>query len=409
MVKEILFHLGDCKTGTTAIQSVLAGGHIQSDLSICYPTKFNHIPVARALSVKSEMHKEGRLFRRLRQALTSSEADIGVISAEHFEFVQPEVIRRAIDTYLGEYADQIRLVAYVRPHADRLVSAFAERSKQGVFQSSLEKMHERLLKDRLLFYAPRFKRMRELFGDQFILRPFIRDDLLEGDVVKDFLNLLFRGEAFSLAGDRQMNESLSVQDIAMMRYLHKRINVHADPDEDLRREKQSLGWYLADILAALPSEEGIKPRLHSSLAEKVVETYAEDAANLDAEFFEGTPLTDALASAPQKAIAEEQLFDAELYFSKAELRQVEAWSKMMTRMMQAGPEYFNWSVRPEEQRAVKAPTLNKKAPKPAEVVEPPAALPEASVVDQVAAGEPVEDQDAPEVEQVEALEDRKTA
>lgn len=364
MVKEILFHLGDCKTGTTAIQSVLAGGKIESDLSICFPTRFNHIPLARTLSVPSEKNMEGRLFKRLRQAFKNSDADIGVVSAEHFEFVKPEEIRRAIDTHLGGYADEIRLVAYVRPHAERLVSTFSERTKKGVFQNSLEKMHDRLLEDGILFYAPRFKRMRELFGDQFILRPFIRDDLRDGDVVSDFFDLLFRGEKFNLTGETQVNESLSVQDIAMMRHLHRRVDAYTEPGVDRTKEKHSLGWYFAEILAEMPVEEAMKPRLHVSLAEKIVETYAEDAAELDAEFFEGTPISDALASAPLKAIPEEQSYDVETYFSKSELRQIEAWAKLTTRVIDSAPEFFSWLVRPEDQRPAKPPVLDFKVPKP---------------------------------------------
>ncbi|PRY92092.1 hypothetical protein [Donghicola tyrosinivorans] len=364
MVKEILFHLGDCKTGTTAIQSVLAGGTIESDLSICFPTRFNHIPLARTLSVPSEKHLEGRLFKRLRQAFKNSDADIGVVSAEHFEFVQPDEIRRAIDTHLGGYADQIRLVAYVRPHAERLVSTFSERTKKGVFQNSLEKMHERLLEDGILFYAPRFKRMRELFGDQFILRPFIRDDLRDGDVVSDFFDLLFRGEKFNLTGETQVNESLSVQDIALMRHLHRRVDAYTEPGVDRTKEKHSLGWYFAEILAEMPLEEAMKPRLHVSLAEKIVETYAEDAAELDAEFFDGTPISDALVSAPLKAIPEEQSYDVETYFSNSELRQIEAWTKLTTRLIDSAPEFFSWLVRPEEQRPAKPPVLDFKVPKP---------------------------------------------
>lgn len=374
MVKEILFHLGDCKTGTTAIQSVLAGGTIESDLSICFPTRFNHIPLARTLSVPSEKHMEGRLFKRLRQAFKNSDADIGVVSAEHFEFVKPEEIRRAIDTHLGGYADKIRLVAYVRPHAERMVSTFSERTKKGVFQNSLEKMHERLLEDGILFYAPRFKRMRELFGDQFILRPFIRDDLRDGDVVSDFFDLLFRGEKFELTGETQVNESLSVQDIAMMRHLHRRVDAYTEPGVDRTKEKHSLGWYFAEILAAMPLEEAMKPRLHVSLAEKIVETYAEDAAELDAEFFEGTPLSDALASAPLKAIPEEQSYDVETYFSKSELRQIEAWTKLTTRLIDSAPEFFSWLVRPEEQRPAKPPVLDFKVPKPKQPNKPEAAV-----------------------------------
>ena len=50
MVEEIVFHLGDCKTGTTSIQAVLARGAWtldgQAGRGIVYPAQVNHIPLA---------------------------------------------------------------------------------------------------------------------------------------------------------------------------------------------------------------------------------------------------------------------------------------------------------------------------------------------------------------------------
>lgn len=155
-----------------------------------------------------------------------------------------------------------------------------------------------------------------------------------------------------------------------MRHLHRRVDAYTEPGVDRTKEKHSLGWYFAEILAEMPLEEAMKPRLHVALAEKIVETYAEDAAELDAEFFEGTPISDALASAPLKAIPEEQSYDVETYFSKSELRQIEAWTKLITRLIDSAPEYFSWSVRPEEQRPAKPPVLDFKVPKPKPPQEP---------------------------------------
>jgi hypothetical protein len=357
MVKEIVIHLGDCKTGTTSIQSVLAKRAWETGESglgdILYTARFNHIPLAKSLSTPSEIpHQEAR-FAKLRAAMDESDASYGVISAEHFEFVDPELVMAALETHLPEYLDRVRLVAYVRPHADRLVSTFAERSKKGSFLKSLTAMHEKLIEDGLLFYTPRFEKWRDLFGARFTLRAFTRDQLYQGDVVQDFFHYLLGDKEFRLTMPGDQNNSLSVEDIAMMRALHRHLR---KSDGDYRQLQHAFGWYMSDLLGAVPYPGGgTKPRLHKALADHVVDTYRADAAALDAVFFDGTPMSDALAAAPEKAVDKPQSFQANAHFKAPELRQFKVWAQFLHRMMVADPRHFSWAVRTPEARSKKPP------------------------------------------------------
>jgi len=348
MVNEIVFHLGDCKTGTTSIQSALAAQAWTSQAGdITYPTRLNHIPLARTLSMPREKRFEEARFTKLREAFQASDAAHGVVSAEHFEFVDPEAVHAAILRHLPDWAGNIRLVAYVRPHGDRLVSTFAERSKKGLFLQSPEAMHEQLIKNRLLFYTPRFKKWRATFGNAFTLRPFVRNRLYKEDVVQDFFRYLLGSEAFDITQPTARNESLSVEDIAMLRAIHQYIRKETN---SYHLPQQAFGWYMSDLLAATPHASHTKPRLHKALAQQVVQTYAEDAAALDAEFFDGTPMSDALAATPDKAIKVAQSFRPEDHYDASELRRFRVWAQLLLRMMQANPGHFNWSIRPEDQR-----------------------------------------------------------
>jgi len=353
MVGELVFHLGDCKTGTTSIQAVLAGRAWRADRGeITYPTRFNHIPLAKTLSVPKERPLEEKRFTKAREALDASDAAYGVISAEHFEFVDPEKVHAAIHRHLPDYVDRLRLVAYVRPHADRFLSTFAERSKKGVFGGSLEEFHAESAQAGLLVYAPRFEKWRALFGDRFTLRPFIRDQLYRGDVVQDFFHYLFGSEGFEITRETDRNESLSVEDIAMMRAIHRRIRRQS---KGLGPAQQAFGWYMSNFLGATPSPGGTKPRLHRALAERIVETYRADAEALDAEFFEGTPMADALAAAPGKAVDAAQSFELKDYFGPAERRRVRVWADFVLRLMESDPEHFMWAVRDADQRPPQPP------------------------------------------------------
>jgi hypothetical protein len=355
MVKEIVIHLGDCKTGTTSIQAVLAagawelpGGDAGGD--IVYPARFNHIPLAKTLSVGDEKKFQTKRFAKVCRAFDESDATHGVISAEHFEFVDPALLKAAIEQHLPDYADRVRLVAYVRPHADRLVSTFAERSKKGSFMKSLEAMHDKLIADGLLFYTPRFEKWRAAFGDRFTLRPFVRDQLYQGDVVQDFFRHVVGGDGFTITRPSDQNNSLSVEDIAMMRALHRHLRKLGG---DYRQLQHAFGWYMSDLLGAVPYPGGgTRPRLHKTLADQVVEVYREDAAALDAMFFEGTTMADALAAAPSKAVKKPQSFQARSHFAAPALRQIEVWAQLLHRMMAADPAHFAWAVRTPETRSV---------------------------------------------------------
>lgn len=356
MVGEIVFHLGDCKTGTTSVQGTLASGDWTTRSGdIVYPARVNHIPLAKTLSVPAEKPKEATRFAAVRRAFAQSDAAHGVISAEHFEFVDPEEVARAIETHLSDYAGRIRLIAYVRPHADRLVSTFAERAKKGLFMGSLEDMHDELVASRLLFYTPRFQRWRTLFGEAFTLRPFLRDRLWREDVVQDFFKFVMGGDGFEITRPTTRNESLSVEDIAMMRAIHTMIRKRYSGPQ-VRQAQRAFGWYMADLLGQTPLKDGTKPRLHRDLAARVVETYAEDAAALDAAFFDGAPMSRALAAAPDKAVERPQSFVAKDHFSPAERRQFRVWTKLLMRVMAAGPDHFAWAVRPPEQRGPNPPS-----------------------------------------------------
>lgn len=357
MVGEIVFHLGDRKTGSTSIQSVLAKRNWSFPAGdIVYPAKFNHIPLAKALSAPGEKRFAVDRFARVREAFEASDAAHGVISAEDFEYVDPQAVQDAIRRHLPDYVDRVRLVAYVRPHADRLLSAFAERSKKGVFQGSLEAFHDEILQSGMLHYAPRFAKWRTVFGDRFTLRPFVRDALYRSDVVWDFFRYLLGSEAFEITGPTRQNESLSVEDIAMMRAIHTQIRKLT---KEQKPAQQAFGWYMSNFLGAAPAKEGTKPALHRALAEQVAEAYRADAAELDAGFFDGTPISDALAAAPAKAVAEPQSFRAVDHFRPAERRHFRIWAQFLLRLIEADPEHFAWAVRDPGQRAALPPAHRK--------------------------------------------------
>ena len=216
---------------------------------------------------------------------------------------------------MPEFADTARYIAYVRPHADRIASSFGERIKQGLCSGTMEKMHKQSSASSRFIYAPRFLKWREALGDAFELRIMSREQLYRKDVVADFLQFALQTEDFSLSATPGSNETLSLENLAVVRQLQVRLRAG---QEKFRNYQTTIGLALARRMNDSAYRDGTKVRLHRALAELVRDQYAEDAAALDAAFFKGTPMSDALNAAPAKADETAQSVRIEDHFSDRE-------------------------------------------------------------------------------------------
>ncbi len=338
-MSDIVFHLGDRKTGSTAIQYALASGAVQAPgLRIGYTAPINHIPLASSLTRPDEARFRAQRFAKALEPARAGTADVTIISAEHFEMVDPAVLRDALDVHAPDLAGRFRFVAYVRPHAERIVSTYAERVKQGHFLGTMDQLFLRMRKRGTFLYAPRFARWRAVFGPAFTLRPMIRDRLHDRDVVRDFMHVALEGAPFDLVGPPAANESLTLEDLALLRALHLRFG-----DEIFKGKaadvQTATAWNFARMLSAAPRPSGgTKPALHRRLAQQVQAAYAADAAALDAAFFDGTPMTDALARAGDRAVEAPQSVRIEDHFGPADRRIIDLWTWTISEMLRADPE-----------------------------------------------------------------------
>ncbi|SLN68566.1 hypothetical protein LOS8367_03432 [Limimaricola soesokkakensis] len=353
MVGEIVFHLGDCKTGTTSIQRTLAAGKVRSpNRSVIYPAQANHIPLASTLNRTQEAKYADKRFAELAQKLKKSRADTAIVSAETFEFVDPRKLEEMIERHLSPWQGKMRFISYVRPHADRLVSGYAERTKQGWHIGSMDSLFERFADQGFLHFAPRLRKWRETFGEAHTVRPMVRSMLRDGDVVSDFLDFVFEGQDYDFDPVPQANESLTLSDLAALRKIHGVLHEAAGSGPKARNARKTFGWNLAILLSALPRPENAqKPRLHVDLAHRVVETYRDDAAIVDREFFgldaTSGPLSLALKAAPERAVDVAQPIAPEDYFDAAALRLLQGQAKMLARMIKSNPEAMIRGMRPE--------------------------------------------------------------
>ncbi len=334
---KLILHLGDHKTGSTSIQQVLAADGVEAEQSLLFPVgrpkRPHHNHIARALNrkVKRKKHHEteARYFANVAAQIRNSDADIAIISAENFETSDPAALAAALDIYLPDYLEDMRLISYIRPHGDRMLSSFAERTKQGLFQSDLTDFHAETLEDGDFTYLPRLEAWRATFGDRFTARPFIRSHLKDGDVVTDFFDWVLEGAGFTVTAPAVSNEKLTVEDLAVLREVQRRLDDVRGAKSAPREPLRALGWRMARMLSSSAGDKGTKLALDRAVVAKVQDSYASDAAAVDAGFFEATPLTDALAGLEDSAVDAPQSIDLAEVISPAAYRVAVGWMQLI--------------------------------------------------------------------------------
>ncbi len=346
--KTLVFHIGDRKTGSTSIQMAFAQNRIElKGSAVFYPTQLSHNWLkshcqAYGAANRPVMRKQAiAIFEKLAKRIRKSDADFCLISAESLEAVDPHVFHDIVTTYFATAADDIRVVAYVRPHAARLLSNFAEQTKIGSFRAGLEPYFRHVLSKERLHYQQRFAAWRAVFGTQFTLRPMIRSQLVNGSVVDDFVEHAFGQSEFRVSGGAATNESLCLEDLMRLKVLQSRC---ARTPQKLRH---ALGWEFSRLVAALPPcQTRTRLQLHKALAGDIHAAYLKDARAIDQQFFDGAPLLEteldtALETAPETA----QSVAPGDHFSAAEIRSLHLLSDIIAGMLENGGEKWLASLK----------------------------------------------------------------
>ena len=357
---RIVFHLGDKKAGSTAIQTTLASRAWTCDgVRLSYPTqgRINHIHLAKALVRSGAGGFQGDpVFDELAETIRSENPDVAIVSSEDFEDVSPEALRAALDIHLPEFADGARFISYVRPHAERVASSFAERTKAGSFSGTMEELFEKFQATGMLDYTRRFGAWRAVFGDRFVLRPMIREALLDRDVVRDFLAFALQTEDFTLGPTPSANESVSLEDLAILREYQLALRGTSRRRSDFQ---PSVGRDLARRMSEAAGPGGTKVRIHKDLAERVRVACAADAKALDAAFFTGAPMATALAAAPDRAVEAAQSLALGDHYAPREEYLIRVFIDHAVAMVQAEPEAIAEKLRADHRdRTVAADKAN---------------------------------------------------
>jgi len=336
--RKLVLHIGHHKTGSTSIQNAFATGMIKLDGgTILYPADMAHNYLRRHVDAFVE---DGKILSggtgmpnlpALAEILQTSSFDYAVLSGEEFEGASPRAVKKTLSRFLLPHVSDHLVVCYIRPHAARVLSSYAEQMKLGIVSGTPDAFLDRCLRRQRFFFTKPLSTWRKVFGDQFVLRPMIRERLVNQSVLDDFLATSFDADArVSIVGDQSANESMSLEDLMIARIVQDRLQ------ERNRQMRHAMGWELSIKLAAhaLPGVRKTRVRLHKALAERIRSVYLADAHDLDARFFDGQPLmVSELERAVDEALPEAQSFEPSDHFDPTALRSIEVLADIIDGML----------------------------------------------------------------------------
>lgn len=338
MRRKLVFHIGHHKTGSTTIQDAFATGRVRlASGRILYPGRMAHNYLSRhfeTYATTGKALKGSAAFPglpTLSEMMRREDYDFAVISGEEFEGADPGKVRKVLERFMLPHVTDHVILCYVRPHAARLLSSFAENLKLGLFADTPEAFFRKVLKTGRFHYARRLPPWERVFDGHFRLRPMIRAELAGGSVLQDFVETAFGTDnpAITDAG-APANESLCIEDLLLVRLVQDAL---AKRD---RRLRHAMGWQIAPALAAVarPNGAGTRLALHKSLAAQIRTSYLNDAREMDARFFSGRPvLAEALDRAVDEAVAVAQSLDPRDYFGAETLRIVSVLAAQIDQLL----------------------------------------------------------------------------
>ena len=338
VLPQLIFHIGDPKTGTSSIQTALQKQIVTCDTrSVLAWKTLNAIPVANCLKPKSEQKRETQ-FNKVRDWLNGASADIAVVSSEFFSGIEPSDLQQALVAHVPDHADKVKVIAYVRPHASRFLAAYIQRTKTGAYMGNFDDFFPMLRKNDPLNYSRRFGAWQKVFSDRFVLRPFLRPELRNGDIVSDFFNEIFEGAAFTLSDTVEENVSVTLQSLCGLRIMHRRLNkagigLHG---------RAILGGAIANFFLPAGKVIGDKPKLDRAMARTLIDAYSADAKNLDATFFSGPIMQENLETCIDKAVEHPIDLTPNRYFEPYKRKHVVALSDDLAKLFHKRPKV--WSI-----------------------------------------------------------------
>ena len=280
---RLVLHIGMGKTGTSTLQRELrAGRRSLAAQGICYPV-VGHAPNHSALNcLVRDFERVPRYFRSARRrdeasmrqygerfweevlrSVRRSDADLAVLSSEHFFYLNSREVDRLAALLRTEFSE-VDVIAYVRSPASYYVALSSQRvrARHGIVPPSEHRLPIRRC----------LERYQSAFGGALRVRGFERSSLVGQDVVTDFVSAaLPAGTSFRRRSGGDENESTSAEAMCVL----QRFRRHRFHDEEDVFNPET--GQVIRLLARMDARHGgTPPRLRPEVAALVTDNHRDD-------------------------------------------------------------------------------------------------------------------------------------
>lgn len=293
---KVICHIGHPKTATTFLQNTcVANRDWLKQHGILYPDTTdpggNHIGLVfacanyisafareRGIHTLEDAHAyRGRLRDHLKQQIAAAGGQVHTIllSSENLtaNIHGQDGVQNVAD-FLSDFGDDIQIVVYLRRQDDSLLSMYGEFMRRGFAAPTFEKFTEDALRDTDMLPHIFYRRILEFwvrsFGrERITVRLFDRARLIGGDILADFLDVVFAGKVPDLSGMKrspQDNTGLSAPVLEFLRRMQPHIPFDHNGIANPQRRK------LQARIEQLPTEP--RPRLSKQQSDRIMTHFA---------------------------------------------------------------------------------------------------------------------------------------
>jgi hypothetical protein len=225
------------------------------------------------------------LWAAIEGEVRTSKASVAVLSAEYLFGLRTPQVEELRDLVSGLFSP-VEIVCYVRDPADYYLA---------MVQQALKASHTFVPPGQLLLRARgRLTRFQAAFDGRVSVRSAQRSDLIDGDIVSDFVQRHLPVAAASVtATGGDLNTSMSAEAMCIMQDLRR----HAWPDQDgqFAFESTRIWRLLQEVRDTVPQTPA---RLRPDIRDAILRAHERDLEFLEAQFAVRLPRADSSGSPP---------------------------------------------------------------------------------------------------------------
>lgn len=273
---ECIVHIGDIKSGTTSVQAALAANNIpaayKKAIYPCAELNHNHL----AILFKQGESKKRQYVRNIRKLINASpDSNAFIISGEILSTVDPQVVKKELESCFGDLSSKFTIIHYVRPHFSRAVSAYAEQAKIGATSLPLNEFVKISTEKGRFKHSLKMKAWQREFQDNYIVRPMQKSTLYQENIVADFFLTALGEISYGWTPPPQVNKALSNEGLLHVRRLQVALEGRS------AALRHSLGYEFERYFSAIEKRPSAPAIVGRALAELFFNGYKGDAKEAD--------------------------------------------------------------------------------------------------------------------------------